>query len=174
MLAVFLPLPYLWWTPPHPSPPPEPCCRHPFILAPSDDSCNFPVTSTAPMHPMRPMCPMHDNLPSCPHASRALDCNHTAPIPAMRPCQGLHAPMHPMHDTLPHALHAQDYNDTLRPCAPCMHDTLPHAPHAQDYNDTLLAIYLASMTKGVSAVNEIVDKFTLAYEKSSRRTRPVM
>lgn len=42
-----------------------------------------------------------------------------------------------------------------------------------DFNDTLLAIYLASMTKGVNACNEIVDKFSLAYEKSSRR-RPVM
>lgn len=43
-----------------------------------------------------------------------------------------------------------------------------------DYNDTLLAIYLASMTKGVSAANDIVDKFTLAYEKSSSRRRAAM
>lgn len=38
-----------------------------------------------------------------------------------------------------------------------------------DYNDTLLAIYLASMTKGVSAANEVVDKYALAYDKSARR-----
>ena len=47
---------------------------------------------------------------------------------------------------------------------------------SQDYNDTLLAIYLASMTKGVSAVNDIVDKYTMAYEKTGGRRRggPIM
>lgn len=41
-----------------------------------------------------------------------------------------------------------------------------------DYNDTLLAVYLGTMTKGINSANEIVDKFSLAYEKTSRR-RPV-
>lgn len=43
-----------------------------------------------------------------------------------------------------------------------------------DYNDTLLAIYLASITKGVAAANDIADKFSIAYEKSSRRRAAAM
>ena len=50
----------------------------------------------------------------------------------------------------------------------------PRQEYLNDYNDTLLAIYLASMTKGVSAANEIVDKYALAYEKSGRRRAGVM
>ncbi|GAX82869.1 hypothetical protein CEUSTIGMA_g10295.t1 [Chlamydomonas eustigma] len=41
--------------------------------------------------------------------------------------------------------------------------------YLKDYNDTLLAVYLSSLTKGVNSANEIVDKFSLAYDKSGRR-----
>lgn len=41
--------------------------------------------------------------------------------------------------------------------------------YLNDYNDTLLTIYLACMTKGVSAANDIVEKFSVAYEKGGRR-----
>ena len=58
---------------------------------------------------------------------------------------------------------------------PIRSQSIPLIAMSQDYNDTLLAIYLASMTKGVSAVNDIVDKFSLAYEKTGgTRRRPVM
>lgn len=39
----------------------------------------------------------------------------------------------------------------------------------QEYNDTLLSTYLSTITKGVHTLNEIVDKFNMAYEKPSRR-----
>jgi len=38
-----------------------------------------------------------------------------------------------------------------------------------EYNDALLIAYLASMTKGTSATNELIDKFNATYEKHSRR-----
>eukprot|EP00850_Spirogloea_muscicola_P014911 SM000110S18918 [mRNA] locus=s110:322120:324920:+ [translate_table: standard] len=38
-----------------------------------------------------------------------------------------------------------------------------------EYNDTLLMTYLASMTKTTSVMNEMVDKFSLAYDKQGRR-----
>ncbi|PNW76505.1 hypothetical protein CHLRE_11g467647v5 [Chlamydomonas reinhardtii] len=38
-----------------------------------------------------------------------------------------------------------------------------------EYNDTLLTLYLASMTRGTHAANEVVDKFCLAYDKAGRR-----
>jgi COP9 signalosome complex subunit 6 len=38
-----------------------------------------------------------------------------------------------------------------------------------EYNDTLLMTYLAGITKGTSTLNELVEKFNVAYEKHSRR-----
>mmetsp|Transcript_16050 Transcript_16050/g.34706 ORF Transcript_16050/g.34706 Transcript_16050/m.34706 type:complete len:305 (-) Transcript_16050:43-957(-) len=38
-----------------------------------------------------------------------------------------------------------------------------------EFNDTMLTIYLSSMTKGVSMVNDIVEKYNVAYEKTGRR-----
>lgn len=38
-----------------------------------------------------------------------------------------------------------------------------------EYSDTLLTLYLAAMTRGTHAANEVVDKFTLAYDKAGRR-----
>ena len=41
----------------------------------------------------------------------------------------------------------------------------------QEYNDTLLALYLAAMTRGTHLANEVVDKFSMAYEKAGRGRR---
>uniref|UniRef100_A0A7S0N1E2 COP9 signalosome complex subunit 6 n=1 Tax=Pyramimonas obovata TaxID=1411642 RepID=A0A7S0N1E2_9CHLO len=38
-----------------------------------------------------------------------------------------------------------------------------------EYNDALLMVYLASMTKGTAAINDLADKFNTAFEKHSRR-----
>jgi len=39
----------------------------------------------------------------------------------------------------------------------------------KEYNDVLLVTYLASITKGSSTINELVDKFNATYERQSRR-----
>eukprot|EP00898_Chlorokybus_atmophyticus_P006793 jgi/Chlat1/7114/Chrsp57S06799 len=44
-----------------------------------------------------------------------------------------------------------------------------HDDFATEYNDTLLTSYLASMTKGTSLTNELVEKFNIAYDKQYRR-----
>lgn len=33
----------------------------------------------------------------------------------------------------------------------------------------MLTVFMSSLTKGVQGINEIVDKHTIAYERSSRR-----
>jgi len=38
-----------------------------------------------------------------------------------------------------------------------------------EHNDTLLATYLASITKASNAINELVDKFNITYDRHSRR-----
>lgn len=38
-----------------------------------------------------------------------------------------------------------------------------------EYNDTLLMTYMASITKGTSSINELVDKFNIAHEKMQGR-----
>jgi len=38
-----------------------------------------------------------------------------------------------------------------------------------EYNDALLITYLATITKGNSATNELIDKFNATYEKHTRR-----
>mmetsp|Transcript_4319 Transcript_4319/g.10563 ORF Transcript_4319/g.10563 Transcript_4319/m.10563 type:complete len:329 (+) Transcript_4319:113-1099(+) len=38
-----------------------------------------------------------------------------------------------------------------------------------DSNDALLITYMSTITKGTSAINEIIDKFNTAYDKHSRR-----
>jgi len=40
-----------------------------------------------------------------------------------------------------------------------------------EYNDTLLVTYLASITKGTSITNELVDRYNVAYDRQSRRGR---
>jgi len=39
----------------------------------------------------------------------------------------------------------------------------------KEYNDVLLVTYLASITKGTSTINELVDKFNVTYERHGRR-----
>jgi len=41
-----------------------------------------------------------------------------------------------------------------------------------EYNDSLLITYLATITKGTSATNDLIDKFNASYEKHSRRRGP--
>lgn len=38
-----------------------------------------------------------------------------------------------------------------------------------EYNDTLLITYLATITKGTNSINELIDKFNVAYDKHSRK-----
>jgi len=38
-----------------------------------------------------------------------------------------------------------------------------------EYNDALLIAYLASITKGANATNELIDKFNVTYDRQSRR-----
>jgi COP9 signalosome complex subunit 6 len=38
-----------------------------------------------------------------------------------------------------------------------------------EYNDALMITYLASITKGEGAINELIDKFNVTYERHSRR-----
>jgi len=38
-----------------------------------------------------------------------------------------------------------------------------------EYNDTLLSTYLSSITKASNAINELVDKFNVTYDRNSRR-----
>jgi len=39
----------------------------------------------------------------------------------------------------------------------------------KEYNDVLLVTYLASITKGTSAINELVEKYNITYERHTRR-----
>ena len=43
--------------------------------------------------------------------------------------------------------------------------------HAQEYNDTMLTIYMASVTKGLSTVHDVIEKFNIAYDRSGPRRR---
>ena len=45
----------------------------------------------------------------------------------------------------------------------------PAMPCLQEYNDAMLTVFMSSLTKGVQGINEVVDKHTIAYERSSRR-----
>eukprot|EP01102_Stenamoeba_stenopodia_P008075 TRINITY_DN2291_c0_g1_i1.p1 TRINITY_DN2291_c0_g1~~TRINITY_DN2291_c0_g1_i1.p1 ORF type:complete len:299 (-),score=49.64 TRINITY_DN2291_c0_g1_i1:125-1021(-) len=38
-----------------------------------------------------------------------------------------------------------------------------------EYNDAQLVTYMASITKGTNAINELIDKFNIAYDKHSRK-----
>jgi len=39
----------------------------------------------------------------------------------------------------------------------------------KEYNDVLLVTYLAGITKGTSAINELVEKYNITYERHTRR-----
>eukprot|EP01088_Endostelium_zonatum_P014081 TRINITY_DN294_c0_g3_i1.p1 TRINITY_DN294_c0_g3~~TRINITY_DN294_c0_g3_i1.p1 ORF type:complete len:313 (-),score=78.97 TRINITY_DN294_c0_g3_i1:79-1017(-) len=40
-----------------------------------------------------------------------------------------------------------------------------------EYNDALLVTYLSSITKGANVMNDLVDRYNLAYDKQNRRSR---
>jgi Maintenance of mitochondrial structure and function len=42
---------------------------------------------------------------------------------------------------------------------------------AQEYNDTMLTVYMASVTKGLSALHDVIDKFNVAYDRSGPQRR---
>lgn len=44
-----------------------------------------------------------------------------------------------------------------------------HAESVREFNNTLLVAYLGCITKGTGIVNDVVDKYNLAYDKHSRR-----
>lgn len=43
--------------------------------------------------------------------------------------------------------------------------------YLQEYNDTMLTVYMASVTKGLSAVHDVIEKFNVAYDRSGPRRR---
>lgn len=67
----------------------------------------------------------------------------------------------------PHALLRQI--SSLVHSLPAMNTAAFNKDYLTEYNNTLLTIYLSTITKGVYTMNEIVDKFMIAYDKSARR-----
>ena len=49
-----------------------------------------------------------------------------------------------------------------------------HDESMRDFNNTLLVAYLGCITKGTGLVNDVVDKYNLAYDKHSRRRGAAM
>ena len=43
----------------------------------------------------------------------------------------------------------------------------------QEYSDAMLSLMMSSITKGLHSVNEMVDKFNMAYDKLGRRRPPM-
>lgn len=43
----------------------------------------------------------------------------------------------------------------------------------QEYSDAMLSLMMSTVTKGLYNVNEMVDKFTLAYDRLGRRRNPI-
>ena len=52
-----------------------------------------------------------------------------------------------------------------------MCEQLGHA--LQEYSDAMLSLMMSTITKGLYNVNEMVDKFNLAYDKLGRRRTPM-
>ena len=43
----------------------------------------------------------------------------------------------------------------------------------QEYSDAMLSLMMSTITKGLYNVNEMVDKFNMAYDKLGRRRTPL-
>jgi hypothetical protein len=43
----------------------------------------------------------------------------------------------------------------------------------QEYSDAMLSLMMSTITKGLYNVNEMVDKFNMAYDKLGRRRNPI-
>jgi len=52
---------------------------------------------------------------------------------------------------------------------PALDTTRFHEESLRDFNNTLLVAYLGCITKGTGMVNDVVDKYNIAYDKHSRR-----
>ena len=83
--------------------------------------------------------------------------SQTWPPARRRHCELLAFPV-PAPSAMLHAV-CQMVQPHSRPALPCV----------QEYNDAMLTVFMSSLTKGVQGINEIVDKHTIAYERSSRR-----
>ncbi len=44
----------------------------------------------------------------------------------------------------------------------------------QDFNDAMLTVFLSGITNGIEAVNEIVEKVSLAFDSKSARRRGML
>jgi len=83
-----------------------------------------------------------------------------------------------LHDFLAHeGQNSQQNHGILRQIASLCH-MLPaidtpgfQADFLKEYNDVLLVTYLASITKGTSTINELVDKFNITFERHGRPSR---
>lgn len=58
----------------------------------------------------------------------------------------------------------------------CLHHCEPPSQptlwlQLQEYNDTMLTVYMASVTKGLSAVHDVIEKFNVAFDRSGPRQR---
>ena len=58
---------------------------------------------------------------------------------------------------------------SLVACLPALDTPSFHAESVRGFSDALLVAYLGCVTKGVGAVNDVVDKYNLAYDRHSRR-----
>lgn len=41
----------------------------------------------------------------------------------------------------------------------------------QEYNDAMLTVYLSSITKGTQSALDLIDKYTVAYDRSTSHRR---
>jgi COP9 signalosome complex subunit 6 len=57
---------------------------------------------------------------------------------------------------------------------PCLNSPQFKESFLREYNDTLLVTYLATITKGMNLINDVIDKFNLTYEKRRIRNIPGM
>lgn len=44
----------------------------------------------------------------------------------------------------------------------------------QDFNDAMLTVFLSGITNGIEAVNDIVEKVSLAFDSKSTRRRGML
>jgi COP9 signalosome complex subunit 6 len=46
-----------------------------------------------------------------------------------------------------------------------------HEDYLTEYNDTMLTVYMSSVTKGLSATHDVIEKFNIAYDRTNPRRR---
>ena len=89
----------------------------------------------------------------------------------MHPCKNI--PEHLLHfkASLLHLENVTLCNPRLLGHLVLMCKQLGHA--LQEYSDAMLSLMMSTITKGLYNVNEMVDKFNLAYDKLGRRRTPM-